>query len=209
VRIAFVSANRETLPDAVIPLGLLYIMASVPDGHEQKLIDLCFADDPMEDLRNALTEFQPDLIALSLRNIQNADYSNISDNLDYYTALIGAAKSVSQAPLVVGGAGFSVMPGKLMARLGADYGIAGEGEKAFTALVHALDTPTRQDGALAAIGGLHWHRDGRLVANSRHTAFLDMNALPVPDRSQVDPRYYSLGGIESVQTPRGCPLRCD
>lgn len=209
MKIAFVSGNRETLPDPVVPLGLLYIMASVPDEHEKKLIDLCFADDPTDELRAALAAFQPDLIALSLRNIQNADYSNISDNLEYYAALIDAARLVSRAPVVVGGAGFSVMPGKLMERLGADYGIAGEGEEAFPALLRALNTPTRQDDALAVIGGLHWYRDARLVANSRQATFLDMNALPAPDRSQVDRRYYSLGGIESVQTTRGCPLRCD
>jgi hypothetical protein len=209
VKIAFVSGNRETLPDAVVPIGLLYIMSSVPAGHEKKLIDLCFADDPISDLCGALTEFQPDLIALSMRNIQNADYSNISDNLDYYATLIGAAKSVSRAPIVVGGSGFSVMPSQLMGRLGADYGISGEGEKAFPALLRTLQAPVRRDDELALIGGLHWYRNGRLVSNSRGPAFLDLNRLPEPDRSLVDPRYYALCGIESVQTTRGCPLRCD
>jgi hypothetical protein len=33
MRIAFVSANRETLPDAVIPLGLLCVVASMSIGH--------------------------------------------------------------------------------------------------------------------------------------------------------------------------------
>jgi radical SAM superfamily enzyme YgiQ (UPF0313 family) len=163
----------------------------------------------MGELCAALTEFQPDLIALSMRNIQNADYSNTSDNLDYYTALMAAARSVSRAPIVIGGAGFSVMPNQLMGRLGTDYGISGEGEEAFPALLQALETPTRRDDALSIIGGLHWYRDGRLVSNSRGPAFLDLNKLPAPDRSQVDPRYYSLSGIESVQTARGCPLRCD
>jgi tRNA A37 methylthiotransferase MiaB len=36
-----------------------------------------------------------------------------------------------------------------------------------------------------------------------------MDALPDPDRSQVDDRYYRESGIDSLQTKRGCPLRCD
>ena len=42
MRIAFVSGNQEKLPDAVVPLGLLYVMASTPEHHERTLIDLCF-----------------------------------------------------------------------------------------------------------------------------------------------------------------------
>ena len=44
--IAFLSANRENLPDAVIPIGLLYVMGATPDHHEMVLWDLCFEDEP-------------------------------------------------------------------------------------------------------------------------------------------------------------------
>jgi radical SAM superfamily enzyme YgiQ (UPF0313 family) len=37
--------------------------------------------------------------------------------------------------LVLGGGGFSVIPRDLMETLGADYGIAGEGERAFARLL--------------------------------------------------------------------------
>jgi radical SAM superfamily enzyme YgiQ (UPF0313 family) len=36
-----------------------------------------------------------------------------------------------------------------------------------------------------------------------------MDTLRPPDRSQLDPRYDERFGIESIQTKRGCPLRCD
>jgi hypothetical protein len=36
-----------------------------------------------------------------------------------------------------------------------------------------------------------------------------MNTLAPHDRSVLDSRYYTLYGIDSVQTKRGCPLRCD
>ncbi len=133
VRIAFVSGNKEKLPDAVIPLGLLYIVASTPAQHERILIDLCFEARPEEALASKLREFQPDLVALGMRNIQNNDYSGLHDNIAYYARLLAVVRSVTPALVVLGGSGFSVMPRALMARLKPDYGVSGEGESAFEA----------------------------------------------------------------------------
>src|SRR5262245_12136107 len=206
VRIAFVSGNREKLPDAVIPLGVLYVMASTPDHHEKLLVDLCFEARPVEALRRCLTAFRPDLVALGMRNIQSNDYSGIGDNLAYYGRLIAAIRGVSATPIVMGGAGFSVMPRELMERLRPDYGISGEAERAFPALVEALEGDTSR---LARIGSLHRIAGGEVISNLPERDFLDMNRLAVPDRRLVDPRYVERYGIDSIQTKRGCPLRCE
>ena len=205
MRIAFVSGNREHLPDAVTPLGLLYVMASTPERHERILIDLCFEPRPAEALARALAEARPDLVALGMRNIQNNDYAGLSDNLDYYAELIAVARASSGAPVVLGGAGFSVMPAELMQRLQPDYGISGEGEEAFPRLVEALE---HGGAGLDEIGALHRLSAQGVVSNPRSTRFLDMDALPVPDRKLVDRRYHAEYGIDSVQTKRGCPLHC-
>ena len=42
MKVAFVSGNREMLPDPVIPLGLLCVAASIPERHTKKLFDLCY-----------------------------------------------------------------------------------------------------------------------------------------------------------------------
>ena len=209
VKIAFVSGNREKLPDGVVPIGILYVMASTPDRHEKKLIDLCFERAPEQALRDQLRSWKPDLVAIGMRNIQNNDYSGISDNVDYYRGLVDAAREACDAPIVVGGSGFSVMPAELMPRLGADFGISGEGEGAFPRLVEALEAGAAGAGALASIGSLHCLRDGAVESNPADRAFLDMNEIPVPDRRLADPRYYQRYAIESVQTKRGCPLLCN
>jgi radical SAM superfamily enzyme YgiQ (UPF0313 family) len=206
MRIAFVSGNREKLPDAVIPIGVLQVMASTPQTHEMELIDLCFERDPLETLRSRLESFGPDLVALGMRNIQNNDYSGIQDNLAYYAALIAASREVTPAPIVLGGGGFSVMPRKLMEHLRPDYGISGEGEGGFPQLVAALDGHPERIGG---IGSLHRFEDGALVSNPPDREFIDMNALAVPNRRILDPRYAERYAIDSVQTKRGCPLRCD
>jgi radical SAM superfamily enzyme YgiQ (UPF0313 family) len=210
MRIAFVSGNREKLPDAVVPLGLLYVMASTPDRHEKKLVDLCFERKPEDALREALRNFQPDLVAIGMRNIQNNDYSGVSDNIDYYTGLIAAVREACGAPIVVGGSGFSVMPAELMPRLGADYGISGEGEAAFPKLVECLEHeggPTAEE--LDEIGHLHRIENEEVKSNPARGGFLDLNALAVPDRCLADPRYYERYAIDAVQTKRGCPLLCN
>jgi radical SAM superfamily enzyme YgiQ (UPF0313 family) len=208
LKIAFISGNREKLPDAVVPLGVLYVMAATPNRHEKELIDLCFELDPEAALRKRLIEFAPELVALGMRNIQNNDYSGISDNIAYYQGLIATARDACSAPIVVGGSGFSVMPAELMSRLGADYGISGEGEAAFPALVERLESDPEEPD-LAGIGSLHRLEHGEVRSEPPSKAFLNMNELTVPDRRLADDRYYERYAIDAVQTKRGCPLLCD
>ncbi len=205
MRVAFVSGNREKLPDAAIPFGLLYVIASTPERHQKRLVDLCFEEAPTDALTDQLREFDPEVVAIGMRNIQNADYSGISNTLDYYAELIASTRTVTDAPIVLGGSGFSVMPHELTERLRPDYGISGEAELAFPALLEALESGE----GFERIGNLHWFRNGELASNPPPTSFLDLNAVTPPDRSLVDPRYYEQFGIESLQTKRGCPLRCD
>ena len=209
MKIAFVSGNREKLPDAVVPLGILYVMAATPDRHEKKLVDLCFERKPEEALREELERLKPDLVAIGMRNIQNNDYSGISDNVDYYAGLVRTAREACDAPVVVGGSGFSVMPAELMPRLGADFGISGEGEGAFPRLLEALETDSPDPQALDEIGNLHRAEHGRVVSNPAGRDFLDMNQLIVPDRRLADERYYKRYATDAIQTKRGCPLLCD
>ncbi len=205
MRVAFISGNREKLPDAVIPLGILWVAASLPDRHAKIMLDLCFEDSPLEFVRDRLVAFAPEVVAVGMRNIQSADYSGTADTIAYYEQLLAAIRACTAAPIVMGGSGFSVMPGDLMRRLRPDYGIAGEAEKSFPALIEALESGV----GFSAIGNLHRFVDGELVSNPPARGFLDMDTLPFPDRSLVDPRHYAEYGIEGVQTKRGCPLRCE
>ncbi|MCP4004225.1 MAG: radical SAM protein [bacterium] len=205
MRVAFVSGNREKLPDAVIPLGILSVLASTPDRHEKRLIDLCFERYPTKALQSELESFRPDVIGLGMRNIQNADYTGNDDHLAYYTELITAARQVSSAPIVLGGSGFSVAPKELMERLQPDYGIAGEAEASFPQLLDRLEGRTPLD---QQIGGLFARQNGRITTTPADE-FLNLATLAMVDRSLLDPRYYERYGIDSVQTKRGCPLHCD
>jgi len=206
MKIAFISANQEKLPDAVIPLGILSVMAATPARHEKLFWDLCFAPDPLGTVARNLRESRPDLVAIGLRNLQNMDYTNITANLDAYRELIRTVRTISPAPIVLGGGGFSVMPQGLMEDLGADFGIAGEGEGAFPQLLVELESP---QPAVGAIDGLYYRADGQVRFTGHSGRFLVLDDLPRPDRSVLPESYYTEHGIESLQTKRGCPLCCD
>jgi len=204
MRVAFVSTNREKLPDAVVPLGLLYVLAATPERHHRVLWDLCFQDDPRSYLAEQVRSLDPQVIAIGIRNLANNDYSGVSDNLAFYDDFIRWLRASSPATVVVGGAGFSVMPEQLMERLRPDFGIVGEGETAFPALLEQLEAGTDE---WASVPGLLWFDDGTLCSTPRG-APLSLGELAVPDRSLVDPRYYAQFGTDSVQTKRGCPMQC-
>jgi len=206
MRIAFISANRETMPDAVIPIGLLYVMASTPDRHEKLFWDLCFEADPLATVAHNLRTNPPDLVAIGLRNLQNMDYTGITSGLEYYRALVRTVRENSSAPIVLGGGGFAVAAQDLMSDLDADYGITGEGELAFPRLLEELE---RREPALESVKRLYYRAEGELRFTGSDSDFLLMDDLTPPDRSVVPSRYYAQYGIESLQTKRGCPLQCD
>jgi radical SAM superfamily enzyme YgiQ (UPF0313 family) len=211
MKVAFVSGNREKLPDAVIPLGLLTVAANIQEHHQQRILDLCFEDDPREALRTTLEEFKPDVVALGMRNIQSADYSGTANTIAYYAGLLDMIRETTEATIVMGGSGFSVMPAELMERLRPDFGLAGEAEESFPALLDCLEKGANNldSDAVAHIGSLHYFTGDQLISIPAAPSFLDMNTLAAVDRTLVDPRHYTLVGIDAVQTKRGCPLRCE
>ena len=206
MKVAFVSANRETMPDAVVPLGLLYVMANAPEHCDCELWDLCFEPEPLSCLALRLQEFRPDVVAVAIRNIQVSDYTDASPNLAYYGSLMETIREHSRAPLVVGGPGFSVLPGPLMEHLKPDFGICGEGERGFAQLVEQLKTGENDYGE---IENLYFFADGQLQSVPSSEAFQDLNQLTPPDRARADQRYYDEYRIESIQTKRGCVSKCN
>jgi radical SAM superfamily enzyme YgiQ (UPF0313 family) len=206
MKIAFVSGNREQLPDAVVPLGLLYVMQCCPDRHDKVLWDLCFEAAPQEALAARLRAYQPDVVAMGMRNVQNHDYSGVSDNVAYYRSLVETVRAHSEASVVLGGGGFSVMPAELMNELRPDFGVAGEGEAVFPRVLEVI--AGEGAGGSSPPGVYRWDGE-RLLDSPRAAEFLDVDGLSVPDRRVVDQRYYERFGIESVQTKRGCSLSCE
>lgn len=199
MKVLLVSPNVESLPDPVFPLGLAYISASLKDnGIQHQVLDLCFVQDYEVAIESAIISFQPDIIGLSLRNLDNVSYPHYISYLPFYRKVVQTVRRQSQGLIVIGGSGFSLMPGAVLAYLGADFGIPGEGELSFIRLINDLE------GKKGTYGSL---RPGIIDYSSEIIENLD--ALPIPDRSGFDnDAYLRRGGMGNIQTKRGCPFRC-
>jgi radical SAM superfamily enzyme YgiQ (UPF0313 family) len=203
VRIFLVSVNREVTPDPVAPLGISYIAgAARAQGHEVALLDLCFSKDIEGDIDLAVRRFEPDLIGISIRNVDNLTYPASVSYLGEIRAAAAALARASRAPIVAGGAGFSIFPERLLAELGIEYGVIGEGEETFCLLARYL-------GEGAGVPRLP-----NLIRRGESAAGVRGQAAPFagngrPARGLLEnARYLELGGTANLQTKRGCPFRC-
>jgi anaerobic magnesium-protoporphyrin IX monomethyl ester cyclase len=206
-RVLLVSTNRERQPYPVVPNGLACVASALDAaGHRVRFLDLCFARDPIAASRQAAREFRPDIIGVSVRNIDNSD----AIALRHYTpeargvlqALRGAAPD---ARVVAGGAAFGVAPEALFRDLGVDYAVAGDGERASVALVNALTS----GDAIEALPGLVRDRAGTVVFTPPGED-ADLDSLPPPALHRwVDlARYQRHGATIPIQTKRGCVYKC-
>lgn len=198
-----VSVNRERLPQPVAPLGVLSVAGALRERHETRVLDLCFEDDPARALTEAIASFRPGFVGLGIRNLHTNAYDGASRLVEEYAALAGVVRAATRAPLVLGGSGFSLRPETLLAELGADHGVVGEGERAVAELARALEageTPPRLSYGAAVAASPITLRASPLAS--------DLDALPLPARDLVDPRYLALDGTEPIQTKRGCAFTC-
>ncbi len=206
-RVLLISANRERQPYPVVPNGLACVASALDAaGHEVRFLDLCFERNPAAATRRAVTEFDPQIAGVSVRNIDNSDAialrHYVPEAKQIFTALRTAAPS---ARIIAGGAAFGVAPEALFSDLGVDYAVAGDGERASVALVDAL---ARGDD-VAPIPGVVRQVDERVhFAPPGEDAALD--ELPSPSLHRwIDlKRYERNGATIPIQTKRGCVYKC-
>jgi len=202
MKILLVSVNRERMPFPVFPLGLAYIARVLRDeGHPMEVIDLCFSQDVPADLKNTLHRFQPDLISISLRNLDNLTYPTSVSYLKGVEEVIGICRQCSPARLIIGGSGFSLAPKELLLHLDVDFGIVGEGEEVLLQFVRSLEKrePISPSPYLLMKGKPF----PPLIEGAR------VFPLKKPDRTFFEEhRYLEEGGMGNIQTKRGCPFSC-
>jgi radical SAM superfamily enzyme YgiQ (UPF0313 family) len=146
--------------------------------------------------------FCPDVIGISVRNIDDQNMQNPRFLLDETRTVIETCRATSSAPIVLGGAGYSLFPDAVLAYLRADYGVVGDGEEVFPAL---LDCLARQVDP-CSLPGVH---AAGIPQALQPTFAAALDALPLPDESvwaALDPATPDLW--IPVQSRRGCPNDC-
>lgn len=206
LRVLLVSANTEQLPDPVFPIGAAY-MAAVAEGHGHNVqtLDLCFLDGLRPALDEAVRAVQPDVVGISLRNLDSSSYPQNTSYIGDYKALVDGVRALTDAPIVLGGAGFTVMPTTIMEYLGADVGVVGEGEAAFPWILQRFadrePIASTPEYRCEAVNG------GVCVTPAARIKRLDLTGVPA--RRHFDFKgYYERGGALNIQTKRGCYFEC-
>jgi radical SAM superfamily enzyme YgiQ (UPF0313 family) len=199
MKILLISTNTETAPSPVYPVGLDYVAGIVSHRHHVKIVDL-IEKHGMEKLTGLIEDFNPRLIGLSLRNIDNQDAFETRSYVDGYKEIISVIRKSTPAEIVLGGSGFTIFPSELMEALDADYGIVGDGER----LILLLDAIEAQSDT-SSIPGV-------IVRNKPFVGFPDNRDLTLHRSFDVNrPHvlyYLKHGGIFNLQTKRGCPFHC-
>lgn len=203
MRVLLVSANTERLNMPTLPVGLAWVAAAVRRaGHDVAFLDLMREEAPEAALADAVVEARPDVIGVSVRNIDDQEWAAPRLLVDAARGVVETCRARSDAPVVLGGAGYSILPDAVLARLGADYGVRGDGEVVFPVLLDRLE----RGEDVAGLPGVHVAGRGGAAAPD----FLDdLDALAGPDEglwAGLDPAAPDLW--VPVQSRRGCPNDC-
>ncbi len=188
----------------VFPIGLASLAAALKaDNHVIRALDLNTTSDPWKTLESEVRAFRPDVVGLSIRNI---DSTNKRQVVYYYPEAKRAAAIVKathpKATVVVGGSGFSMFAREIMRDEPLfDLGVYLEGEQTFPALMRCLHDPGQVPGV--------FYRSGEGIAFTGAATPQDMDEIPLPDRTVVPANaYHAFEDAFGIETKRGCPLSC-
>jgi len=201
VLLVYANQSRDFLPPP--PIGLAYVAgATRRAGHDVALVDLLAGHNPAGRLLEALRCFRPDVVGVSVRNIDNVVPQRWVGHLEGVADILAVVRRESNAAVVLGGSAISILRAGALRALDADFAVVGEGEEALPRLL----TELRGEGRFETVPGLVWREDGRTVANppARLAAFGESGL----GEWVAWPPYERFGSTWPVQSKRGCPLAC-
>jgi radical SAM superfamily enzyme YgiQ (UPF0313 family) len=205
MRVLLVQAllGRQEPRGVIFPLGLCYV-ATALEGHEVRVLDLNLCESPYEELRSQMHAYRPEIVGISLRNI---DTASARDSFYYFKTLEPTVLLLKQVDptvkILIGGSGFSIYAEAIMKRIpGIDFGIFLEGEEATPELLRNLASPE-------SVRGVFSRRNKKAVFSGRRP-LLDFQNFPPPRKNFVDVRAYLRPEAFTIgiQTKRGCAMRC-
>jgi hypothetical protein len=158
--------------------------------------------DLVEDFRQTVEEFRPDLIALS----------STSYDFNAATSFILPVKKEFGIPVVVGGPHAMVAPERAIANPAIDVVCYGEGEDPLLELIQKINTGDNVTGIRSM-----WFKDpnsGKIYKNPKAKGIENLDSLPLPDWGMFDERHIVRPWMGQerrqgyIEISRGCPFKC-
>ncbi len=196
--------------ERVYPLGITTLGTIIQRSgrYNLRIVDMNMALNPYAELKRVIAEWQPDVLGISLRNLDPLGNRTTSLIVPFALTLHFLRQFAPDLPLMAGGTAFTLFPERLMRDFPAiTCGIVGEAERNAVAVVDALaegcpppDLP----------GVIRRTEDGLRLTPPR--ADFDMGDYQMIDRDLNDPIPYLAVNkyVESigVETKRGCCYHC-
>ena len=194
MRVLLIATNRHdrlmsTLEARPLPIGLAYVAGHLDlSRHTLKILDLMFSADYLGDTERTLADYRPELIGLSIRNLDNQSYLDPQWALPIAKEVVQRIRAVSQAPVVCGGPAFSILPRECLCFLGADLGMAGDAAETFAQLADRMDG----DEPYHDLPGLVYREGEEIVVQAHNPS----STSPKPPRlEELDMARYQEAGF--------------
>ncbi len=195
--------NTNRMAPVIGPIGLDYVAASVQQaGLDVEVLDLGLASEPAKAIEEYFSVREPELVGVSFRNSEDCFWPSADWFVPGLKDTIGTIRSNTDAPIVIGGVGFSIFAKSIFEYADVDFGICGDGEMAIIALVRQLQGTRR----FTDVPGLIWQENNRVYNNP--PAWPNSVSL-VTARNFIDNlSYFKQGGQCGLETKRGCNRNC-
>ncbi|MEK6531063.1 MAG: radical SAM protein [Deltaproteobacteria bacterium] len=201
MRVLLVQSYLGGAEPLVYPIGLASIAACIKK-HELKGIDLNLHKNPYDELRRVLSEFSPQAVLVSLRNIDSTNKRKVVFYYKFFKDALKAIRQASAGRIIVGGSGFSMYAREIMDdEETIDAGVFLEGENIIAGLLDNLDAPLR-------VKGVFYRQDGHVMFSGAPPQ-ADLNRTTLPDRTIFPASAYkATPDAIGIETKRGCALKC-
>ena len=169
--------------------------ALIHAGHCVHQFDWLVANRDEKLLERAIAEFGPDVVAVSIRNIDPADSLAESDDireLEDEKNVISLIRRLASVPVIIGGPAVSILPDPICKYVGADLAVVGEGEQSIVDAIKAVLGKKSSSSIWSAA-------NKQLCDEEQGSPYFDESLVAY---------YREKSGIIGLQSKRGCPYHC-